>query len=113
MAAYTKLPSGNWRVQIRKSGHRPISKTFGKKSEARTWAEQMEGNRNAIDAFPDAEARRRSVADAIDAYMLDYLGRDEGIIWRLSWWKDRYGDVPLAQFTPAKTKDEFFRRNGA
>lgn len=105
MATITKLPSGSWRAQIRKAGHRPISKTFDKKGAAREWAERMEGNKDDIDAFPDAEARRRTVGGAIDAYMLEYSGRDQGVISRLSWWKANYGDVTLATLSQAKVKD--------
>jgi integrase len=105
VATFTRLPSGSWRAQIRKTGHEPIGKTFDSKALAREWAETMEGDREAIDAFPDAEARRRTVGIAIDAYMLAYSGRDEGIVSRLAWWKANYGAVPLAQFTPAKRND--------
>lgn len=105
MATIIKLPSGNWRAQVRKSGHRPIGKTFPKKAEARAWAEAMEGNRANIDAFPDAEARRRTVADAIDGYMLDYKGRDRVQVSRLSWWKAAYGEQPLAAFTSARVRE--------
>jgi hypothetical protein len=50
MPTYTKLPSGNWRVQVRKTGHRPVSKTFGKKAEAKDWAEQMTTSPYRIEA---------------------------------------------------------------
>lgn len=105
MATFTRLPSGNWRAQVRKAGHKTISRTFTRKAEARTWAEHMEGNRGDIDAFPDAEARRRTIADSIDAYMLEYDGRDAGIVSRLGWWRDQYGSIALAQFTQARIKD--------
>ena len=65
----------------------------------------MEGNQDEIDAFPNAEARKRTVAQAIDAYMLDYSGRDVGLINRLAWWKSEYGAVSLAQLNQAKIKD--------
>lgn len=105
MATFIKLPSGNWRVQIRRAGHRPISKTFPKKAEAQAWARIMEADEDAIAAFPDAEARRRTLAQAIDGFMLEYSGRDTAILRRLAWWKAEYGDTPLADFTQAKIKD--------
>jgi integrase len=105
MATFTKLPSGNWRAQVRRIGQRPIGKTFEKKAEATTWARLMEGDEDAIAAFPDAEARRRTVAQAIDGYMLGYKGRDTAIIKRLSWWREQYGTTALADFTQAKIKD--------
>lgn len=105
MATFTKLPSGNWRAQIRLSGQNPIGQTFRLKTEAQTWARLMEGDDDAIASFPDAEARRRTVGDAINAYMLDYTGRDPALSVRLAWWKVRYGNTSLAQFTQAKIKD--------
>jgi integrase len=105
MATFTKLPSGHWRAQIRRAGHRPIGKVFEKKSEARAWAEKLEGNRDAIDAFPDAEARRRTVKDAIDGYMLDHSGSDSGIVGRLSWWRTEYGGTALANFTQPRVRE--------
>jgi integrase len=105
MATFIHLPSGNWRAQIRRTGQRAISKTFEKKAEAITWSRLMEGNEDAIGAFPDAEARRRTVGQAIDGYMLGYSGRDTAIIKRLSWWKNRYGTTPVADFSAAKIKD--------
>jgi integrase len=105
MATIHRLPSGNWRAQIRLSGQRPIGKTFEKKTDAQEWARTMEGSRDNIEAFPDAESRRRTVADAIDSYTLQYSGRDGAIIKRLSWWKEQYGSCPLADFSQAKIKD--------
>ncbi len=104
MASIHKLPSGNWRVQIRQ-GESAISKVFTLKANARAWAKSMEGNQDEIDAFPDAEARKRTVAQAIDAYMLDYSGRDVGLTNRLAWWKSENGTVSLAQLNQAKIKD--------
>jgi integrase len=105
MATFTRLPSGNWRAQVRRIGQRPIGKTFTKHAEAQTWARLMEGDETAIAAFPDAEARRRTLTQAIDGYMLGYKGRDTAIVKRLSWWRTRYGITPLADFTQAKIKD--------
>jgi integrase len=105
MATFIRLPSGNWRAQVRKAGHRSISETFPKKAEAKTWAETMEGNRDHIDAFPDAEARKRTVEQAIDGYMLEYSGRDVSIVRRMTWWKDHFGSTALTDFTAAKIKD--------
>jgi isopenicillin N synthase-like dioxygenase len=37
MATFTKLPSGTWRVQIRRKG-RYVSETFQRREDARRWA---------------------------------------------------------------------------
>lgn len=41
MATFSKLPSGRWRVQIRKSGIYRAS-TFDKKADAKHWATEIE-----------------------------------------------------------------------
>ncbi len=104
MASIYKLPSGSWRVQIRQNGQ-AISKAFSLKADARSWAKSMEGNQDEIDAFPNAEARKRTVAQAINAYMLDYSGRDTAIVKRLSWWTEHFGGVSLAAFNQTTIKD--------
>src|SRR5688572_19744339 len=94
-----------YRVQIRRRGYRPISKIFSSKEQAREWAEKMEGDKDQIDAFPDAEARRKTVADTIDAYMLGFTGRDEGMVSRLAWWKAQAGHHTLATFTQHRIRE--------
>lgn len=108
MASIQKLQrkSGTvYRVQIRQKGSRAISKVFDSHQAAKEWAKVMEGSRKNLDAYPDAEARRRTVAEVIDQFMLDYSGKDTAIVGRLGWWRDEYGAVSLAQFTTAKIKE--------
>ena len=108
MASIQKLQRKNgavYRVQIRQKGSRAISKVFDSKLAAREWAKAMEGSKKNLDAYPDAEARRRTVAEAIDQFMLEYSGKDMAIVGRLGWWRDEYGAVSLAQFTTAKIRE--------
>ncbi|QBF84645.1 hypothetical protein EXU30_19675 [Shewanella maritima] len=42
MATIKALPSGNYRAQVRLSGHKPTSKTFSTHDEALAWANQLE-----------------------------------------------------------------------
>lgn len=42
MANFRLLPSGNWNAQVRVKGNRPQSKTFSTKTEAESWATQLE-----------------------------------------------------------------------
>jgi integrase len=105
MAKPFKTPSGKWRAQIRRKGQRSISKVFQKKGEASEWLDAMRGNPDEIEAFPDAEARKRTLTQAIDAYMLSRTGRDEGIIYRLSWWKEKRGSLALSELSKAKIKN--------
>ena len=98
-------PRYAYRVQIRRRGYRPISKIFDSKAQAVAWAESMEGNKDQIDAFPDAESRRRLVAGVIDEHMLQFTGRDEGMVSRLAWWKAQAGHHTLATFTQHRIRE--------
>jgi len=116
MATIQKLERKNgarYRVFIRLKGHPAITKVFRTKRAAEDWARTMEGNTENIDAFPDAEARKRTVADAIDGFMEEYQGRDSAILGRLAWWKQEYKDLPLAQFSQAAIKDAIRRLSGS
>ena len=80
-----KRKSGTkYRVFIRRKGKQPVSKVFDLKADARKWAQVMEGSDAHLDAYPDAEARRRTVANVIDAFMLEYRGKDAAIVGRHS-----------------------------
>lgn len=94
-----------WRAQIRLPGRRPISKVFTTKKEALAWVREMEGNQDRIDSFPNAEARRRTINDAINWYMAEYTGKDHSLVGRLSWWNDQLGPLMLAAITTARIKD--------
>lgn len=43
MASFTQLPSGNWRVQVRRK-NRYVSETFRRRKEGEDWAFDMERN---------------------------------------------------------------------
>jgi len=43
MATFDKLPSGRWRVQVRRKGQ-TASRSFRLKSDAETWASEAEDN---------------------------------------------------------------------
>lgn len=47
MATYSKLPSGRWRVQIRR-GDIYRAATFEKKSDARDWSTQIEAQAEQV-----------------------------------------------------------------
>jgi integrase len=101
-----KRKDGNkYRAFVRRKGKQPVSKVFDRKSEAQKWARVMEGSDAHLDAYPDAEARRRTIANVIDAFMLDYRGKDTAIVGRLTWWRTHYGHITLANFNQATVKE--------
>ncbi|WP_165492373.1 tyrosine-type recombinase/integrase [Stutzerimonas kirkiae] len=75
MATFTKLPSGKWRVQVRKSGiYR--SATFSTKGEAKTWAEVIEQQATHVAAIGFSQPpKEATVKDLIDKYVKMSVGR--------------------------------------
>lgn len=80
MPSIHKLPSGQWRIQIRRNGH-SISRTFRLKADADAWARDQE---SLIDRGQTPSARppssRETLADIIDLHFADLheLGRGFG-----------------------------------
>ena len=66
MPTFSQLPSGKWRVQVRKGGiYRGA--TFAKKSEAREWATAVEAQATHVAAGGYAPVpRSATVGDLID-----------------------------------------------
>lgn len=69
MATYSKLPSGTWRVQVRRKG-RYISETFLKRDDARWWATEAEGriDRGEVPT-PERAARLKTFGELIDLHI--------------------------------------------
>jgi integrase len=71
MATYSKLPSGTWRVQVRRKG-RYISETFLKRDDARRWAVENEGRIDRGETpTPQRAARLRTFGELIDLHVAD------------------------------------------
>ena len=80
MASFNKLPSGQWRAQIRRNGH-SISRTFRLKAEAEAWVRDQEGRivkgETPMGAMP---ASRETFGDLIELHFADLaeVGRSSG-----------------------------------
>ena len=103
MASFNKLPSGLWRVQVRRRGQQ-VSKSFRLKSEAEAWARETE---TAMIAGKSAKAARVSekttFATLIDLHIDDMreVGKSPRRSKRESLKKLRrdIGDVALKNLT--------------
>lgn len=69
MASLTVLPSGNWRVQVRRRG-RYATRTFREKGDAETWSRALE---REIDLTTRTASNwdRRTFSELIDIYLQD------------------------------------------
>ena len=96
----------SWRAIVRRKGYPPQTRTFRRKTDAQTWAKEIEVDMGRGRAFAGAEARRRTFADLLARYREDILPhydaleqqRREG---RLRWWEEHLGHAFLAEITPS------------
>lgn len=96
----------SYRVQIRLRGHPEASATFDRRTDAKAWAQRTEAAIREGRYFPQAEARRRTVADLVDRYLEQVKAKRDAAYYErkralLAWWKDHLGSYTLAQVTPA------------
>lgn len=91
-------------VQVRLSGFPARTASFPTKRAAERWAKTVEAEMIEGKHFRSAEARRRTLGEAIDRYLLEEVPKKrDGSMHRvrLPWWKERIGHVKLADITPA------------
>jgi integrase len=78
--------------------------SFPTRRQAERWAISVEADMIEGKHFRNIEARRRTVADAIDRYMREELPKKRDLVSRkgtLLWWKQKLGRLKLAEVTPA------------
>jgi hypothetical protein len=95
-----------YRAKVRRKGAPPLSATFTKLSDARKWVQVTEAAIVEGRHFKTAEAKRHTVADLIDRYLVDVLpNKSASSIYmqslQLRWWRVRLGHCILAELTPA------------
>lgn len=93
-----------YQVQVRKAGFPARTGSFSTRRAADRWATTVEAEMIEGKHYRSVEARRRSLADAIDRYIEEELPKlkDGGMHRsRLPWWKKHAGNVKLADLTPA------------
>jgi hypothetical protein len=71
MATFTQLPSGNWRVQVRRK-NRYVSESFRRRKDGEDWALDMERNIDRIGSpKPRAAVHARTFGDLVDLHVED------------------------------------------
>jgi hypothetical protein len=71
MMATIHWRGGHWRVQVRRRGLPPLSKTFGKHEEATRWAQTVEGRLAVGDVLDPGEARHTTLGEALERYLAE------------------------------------------
>ncbi|MDD1521359.1 site-specific integrase [Bradyrhizobium sp. WBAH42] len=71
VASFTQLPSGNWRVQVRRK-NRYVSETFRRRKDGEDWALDMERNIDRSGSpKPRAAVQAKTFGDIIDLHIED------------------------------------------
>lgn len=97
-----------FRVKVRLKGHPVQSASFASKTKAKQWATQTEAAIREGRYFQTVEAKRHTLAEAIERYERDNLPSLKSAAHRrlhYAWWKDRLGGHTLADITPAAIND--------
>jgi integrase len=110
----------SYRAQVRRKGAPPLSATFTKLADARKWVQVTEAAIAEGRHFKTAEAKRHTLADAIDRYLADVLPHKGASSIRkqtqqLLWWRRHLGYSILADITPAllvKYRDKLAQGEG-
>jgi len=100
----TKSGEVSYRVQIRIKGHPGETATFNRLTDAKLWAQQTEADIRRGMHFKTAEAKKRTMGEAIDRYFRDVLSHRKNPVNQkiyLNWWKKQLGSYILADVTPA------------
>lgn len=107
MATYRKRKRSDGTTSIvaiiRRHGHKPISQTFDRKTDAKAWAQKTEDqikNSQYLD-----EARKRTLSDLVDRYIQDVLPHKKDgakTAQLLRWWEKHLGGLKLVQIQPAR-----------
>lgn len=100
-----KSGKATWRVRVRRSSGPWLTKSFPTKGAAQEWARGIEHKLDVGEHVPSAEARKRTLADAIDRYLTVTLPQSKHQKNKseqtriLKWWRDELGSRPLGSIT--------------
>lgn len=100
----------SYRVKVRLRGHEPVSATFQRLTDAKTWAAQTETELKANRYF--GASKRHTVKDLLDRYEKEGVGHLKSahdVKARLGIWRERVGHLLLSDLSVGaikKHKDE-------
>ncbi|XTI71566.1 tyrosine-type recombinase/integrase [Acidithiobacillus sp. AC3] len=116
MAAIEKRTASDgttsYRVKVRLRGQPVQSATFASLTKAKQWATQTESAIREGRHFKTSEAKRHTLADAIERYereKLQGMRAKDARKQHLDYWKAELGTLSLADVTPAVIKERMTR----
>lgn len=90
MATFTQRSNG-WFAQVRRKGHKSISRTFNTKAEAERWALQIEASMGVGTYTDNREALSTTLADCLSRYASEILPHKKGAdrdMYRVNLWRN-------------------------
>ena len=100
--------TSSYRVDIRLKGFPPQRATFKRLTDAKKWEQQTEAAIREGRYFKTSEARKHTLAEAINKYKGSVLPTKKGQKKQealLDWWKDEIGAHTLADVSPSKISE--------
>lgn len=99
-------------AQVTIKGHPIVRKTFGKKSDAVSWADRVEAHVKIHGRLPESELSRHTLGEAIEAYERDRLpslkaSTQGSTSVYLAEWQGRLGVYSVAAITPTLIRDHY------
>jgi len=81
-----------YRVRVRRKGYPQQVASFTKLSDAKKWAQMMEGSIIQGRHFPTTEAKRHTISDLLERYRNDVLPHKRAStvynqVYHLRWWE--------------------------
>lgn len=92
----------HFHCQVRRTGFPTRTASFPNRRMAERWAATIEAQMIEGRHFRNADARRHTLADAIDRFLADYVPKlKDGSMHRnaLPWWREKLGHLKLADIT--------------
>ncbi|WP_218814173.1 tyrosine-type recombinase/integrase [Rickettsiella endosymbiont of Dermanyssus gallinae] len=95
----------SFRVKVRLKGFPTQTATFQRLTDARKWVQQTEASLREGRHFKTTEAKRHTLAEAIDRYIHKVLPtqskKEKNQLTQLKYWKEILGTYTLAEITPS------------
>jgi integrase len=96
---------GKWRARVRRRGFADQSETFRTRAAAERWARRIESDQDDGHQAPAAEAKRMTLAEALDKYEREVTPEKRGAAqekYRIDLWrKQPVAARPLVNITPS------------
>ncbi len=111
-----------WQAQVRRSGCRPLAKTFARKTDADLWSRETERSLDLGDLSEILPASQITLSQLLDQYLEEGVAASRGDRpiaesdrrnrrRQLEWWRSSLGKIQINRLTPAAALRELRRLN--